>query len=122
VLGVIRWSKTAENSTDYSLNNTVRAMLYLPTTREQKYKARQVSDALFSRAGDALHALTVFVVVGLLSIGTTGFALINVGLAVVFLAVAIAVGRSYKELVASGKPPMPKSSRTGGGFEPGATI
>ena len=29
VLAAIQWAKTAENSTDYSLNNTVRAMLFL---------------------------------------------------------------------------------------------
>ena len=29
MLNVVRWAKTAENSTDYSLNNTVRNMLFL---------------------------------------------------------------------------------------------
>jgi hypothetical protein len=36
--------KTAENLTDYSLQNTVAQMLYLPTTREDKHKAKQVTD------------------------------------------------------------------------------
>ena len=30
----VRWIKTAENATDYSLMNTARQMLWLPTTRE----------------------------------------------------------------------------------------
>ncbi|MEL6822813.1 MAG: MFS transporter [Calditrichota bacterium] len=34
VLSAIRWAKTAENATDYSLNNTVRQILFLPTTRQ----------------------------------------------------------------------------------------
>ena len=42
----------AENSVDYSLMNTVRHMLFLPTTREQKYKAKQVIDSFVVRAGD----------------------------------------------------------------------
>src|SRR5690606_9267424 len=33
LLGVIKLGKTAENATDYSLNNTLRNMLWLPTTR-----------------------------------------------------------------------------------------
>jgi len=35
-LAVVRWSKTCEKATDSSLHNTLRAMLFLPTTREQK--------------------------------------------------------------------------------------
>jgi AAA family ATP:ADP antiporter len=35
ILSAVRWAKTAENSTDYSLNNTIRNMLFLPCTREQ---------------------------------------------------------------------------------------
>ncbi|RKZ99359.1 MAG: translocase, partial [Gammaproteobacteria bacterium] len=52
ILGIIRWAKTAENSTDYSLHNTVRQVLFLPTNREQKYKAKQAIDTFFVRAGD----------------------------------------------------------------------
>ena len=40
ILAVMRVSKIAENSTDYSLNNTLRHMLWLPTTTEMKYKAK----------------------------------------------------------------------------------
>src|SRR5262245_43406892 len=36
ILSVVRAVKTAENATDYSLQNTVRQVLFLPTTREQK--------------------------------------------------------------------------------------
>jgi AAA family ATP:ADP antiporter len=35
VLSLVRWVKTAENATDYSIQNTVRRVLFLPTTREQ---------------------------------------------------------------------------------------
>ena len=45
VLAVVRWAKTAENATDYSLNNTVRNMLFLPCTRDQKYGGKQAIDS-----------------------------------------------------------------------------
>jgi AAA family ATP:ADP antiporter len=60
VLGYLRWAKTAENATDYSLQNTVRHTLFLPTTREQKYKAKQVIDSFFWRVGRKSMWRTVF--------------------------------------------------------------
>ncbi len=48
-LGLVRWIKTAENATDYSIMNTARQLLWLPTTREEKYKAKQAIDTFFVR-------------------------------------------------------------------------
>ncbi|MEX2467844.1 MAG: translocase [Gemmatimonadota bacterium] len=98
VLGAIRWAKTAENATDYSLNNTVRHALFLPTTREEKYKAKQAIDTLFWRAGDVLSALLVFVGAQVLGLATGSFALVNAGLATIWLVLAFFVGRRYREL------------------------
>ena len=53
-------AKVAENSTDYSLNNTVRNMLFLPCTHEQKFSAKQAIDSFFVRMGDVLSAVLVF--------------------------------------------------------------
>jgi AAA family ATP:ADP antiporter len=100
-LGVIRWAKTLENSTDYSLNNTVRQTLFLPTTREEKYKAKQVTDAFAQRAGDVLSALTVFVGTAVLALGATRLALLNLVLIVVWFVVALGIGRWYNRLAAA---------------------
>lgn len=59
-LVVVRWLKTAENSTDYSIMNTGKAMLWLPTVREEKYKAKQTVDTFFVRFGD-LAAAALFI-------------------------------------------------------------
>ena len=53
---LVRWIKTAENATDYSIMNTARQLLWLPTTREEKYKAKQAIDTFFVRGGDVLSA------------------------------------------------------------------
>ena len=106
VLEYVRWAKTAENATDYSLQNTVQNALFLPTTREQKYKAKQVTDSFSKRAGDTLAALTVFVVVTFTGTSIRAFALLNTLLVLVWLAVAYRVGREYKELVRTGRPPV----------------
>jgi ATP:ADP antiporter, AAA family len=95
-LAVVRWVKTAENSVDYSLQNTVRQMLFLPTTREEKYKAKQVTDSFVVRSGDVLSSATVFVGTAVLTLGTRQFAMINVVLVGVWLVVAILVGREFQ--------------------------
>jgi len=101
VLAAIRWTKTLENSTDYSLNNTVRHTLFLPTTREEKYKGKQATDAFFHRAGDVLSSLTVFVGSGLLALGAQRLALVNLALVVVWLVIAVSIGRRYNRLAAT---------------------
>jgi AAA family ATP:ADP antiporter len=47
--------KVADNSIDYSLGNTARQALWLTTSREAKYKAKQAIDSFFVRAGDCLR-------------------------------------------------------------------
>ena len=105
IFPVIRWAKTAENATDYSLNNTVRQMLFLPMTREQKYKAKQTIDSFFSRVGDTLQAVVVFLGTAVFALSTAGFALINMGFAVVWLFLAYKIGKEYKRLVSTGETP-----------------
>src|SRR5262249_29970095 len=82
---VVRWIKTAENATDYSIMNTARQLLWLPTSREEKYKAKQAIDTFFVRSGDLLSALVVYVGTAVLSIGVTGFAAVNVALTTVWI-------------------------------------
>jgi AAA family ATP:ADP antiporter len=106
ILEYVRWAKTAENATDYSLQNTVQNALFLPTTREQKYKAKQVTDSFSKRAGDTLAALTVFVVVNFFGTSIRAFALLNTVLVLLWLAVAYRIGREYRELVRTGRPPV----------------
>ena len=59
-IAIVRLAKTAENSTDYSVMNTAKQLLWLPTTREEKYKAKQAVDSFFVRLGDLAAAFVVF--------------------------------------------------------------
>ena len=98
VLAVVRWAKTAENATDYSLQNTLRHMLFLPTTRDQKYKAKQAIDSFYVRAGDVLSALLVFGGTTYLALRPQGFAMFNLVLVVIWLVLAFQVGRQFHAL------------------------
>jgi ATP:ADP antiporter, AAA family len=101
VIGIMLAAKVAENSTDYSLNNTVKNMLFLPCSREEKYSAKQVIDSLFVRVGDVLTAVLVFVGTTYLKMNARGFAIVNVILVLVWLVLAIRVGRTYKALTST---------------------
>jgi AAA family ATP:ADP antiporter len=100
LLPFIRGTKLAENSLDYSLQNTVRNELYLPTSRDAKYKAKQANDTFFVRFGDVLSAGLVFAGTTWLGFAARQFALVNVGLIVVWIVLAIAIGRRYRQLTA----------------------
>jgi AAA family ATP:ADP antiporter len=99
LLAMVRWVKTAENATDYSLQNTVRQVLFLPTTREQKYKAKQAIDTFFVRSGDVLSALLVFAGTTWFALSTRQFAMINIVLVCAWLLLAFLVGREHRRLV-----------------------
>jgi AAA family ATP:ADP antiporter len=93
-------AKVGENSTDYSLNNTVRNMLFLPCTYEQKFSAKQAIDSFFVRMGDVLSAALVFVGTSVLSLHPRGFATVNAAIVAVWLLLAWQVGRQYAQLTA----------------------
>lgn len=95
---LFRWLKTAENSTDYSVMNTGRAMLWLPTTREEKYQGKQTVDTFFVRFGDVLSAGCVFVGTTWLQLSISGFAVFNVGMTLVWIGLAFVLIRYYKRL------------------------
>jgi AAA family ATP:ADP antiporter len=81
-------ARGAENSIDYSLNNTVRNMLWLPTTRRMKYVAKQAVDSFFARLGDVFSGVAVFVLVGQLDLGVRGVAAMNIVLVLAWIYVA----------------------------------
>ncbi|RPH60305.1 MAG: translocase [Acidobacteria bacterium] len=103
VLGFVLASKVSEKATDYSLNNTVRNMLFLPCTREEKYSAKQVIDSLFVRLGDVSSAALVFIGTTIAGLGATGFARVNIMIALAGLATAALVGRGYQGLTTGGE-------------------
>lgn len=99
VLLAVRIAKTFENATDYSFNNTVRNMLWLPTTREMKYQAKQAVDTFFVRSGDVISAGFVFVLAAQLAFGTRVFAIANVVLCVLLVLVCVRLLGARKELL-----------------------
>lgn len=92
---LFRLAKMAENATDYSIMNTAKALLWLPTSREEKYRGKQTVDTFFVRAGDVLAAAVVFL--GLkFNLARAQFATVNLAIILVWVGVAIALARRYQ--------------------------
>lgn len=98
MLAVVKLMKIAENSTNYSLNNTARHVLWLPATAEMLYKGKPTIDTLFVRAGDGMAALTIFVGIQQLALRTSTLFWLNVALVFVWLGVAWVVIRQHRRL------------------------
>jgi ATP:ADP antiporter, AAA family len=96
ILAVVRIGKILENSTDYSIQNTLRQALFLPTSREAKYKAKAAIDTFFTRAGDVISA--GFVGLGQMTgVSTPVFAGLNVALTGIWLWVAGQIAREHRK-------------------------
>jgi AAA family ATP:ADP antiporter len=98
---IIYLVKIAENSTDYSIQSTTRHALFLPVSREKKYKGKTCIDTFIWRLGDLIQALIVFLGMNIFGFSLANFAVVNFVLSAVWLAIAIAIGISYKKVKAA---------------------
>ena len=96
VLALVRLLKILDNSCDYSIQNTARQALFLPTSREAKYKAKAATDAFFMRFGDVLQAGVVYAGTAL-GFVTSAFAALNLAFTVVWIWLAALLAREYKK-------------------------
>ena len=98
VLRVVRVLKIAENSTNYSLQNTVRAALLLPTSREAKYKAKAAIETFCVRLGDVLQAGVIFIGTSL-HFGVQAFAGTTLAITLLWLFVTFKLYQEHKKTV-----------------------
>ena len=99
LISVMFVGRIVESSLDYSLSSTTQQMLWLVTSREAKYKAKQVIDAFFRRAGDTMSAGMVWLSVHL-ALSTRTFLAVNAVVALVWVGLAVVMGKDYAELAA----------------------
>jgi AAA family ATP:ADP antiporter len=98
VLMVVGLAKAGENSTDYSLQNTIRHALFLPTSREAKYKAKAAVDSFFVRLGDVAAGGAVFLGLHALRLSVRGFAIANLVVVAGWLALALLTASDHRRL------------------------
>ncbi len=96
VLALVRIGKILENSTDYSIQNTIRPTLFLPTSREAKYKAKAAIDTFFTRLGDLFFGGLVYAG-NYVGAALSAFAWLNVGFTLLWLFVAGRIAREHRK-------------------------
>ena len=99
IIAWFRYFKMAENSMDYSLQNTARQMLYLPLSRQEKYEGRAVIDSFGQRVGDLLQAGLIFVGLHWLGFQATSFIPVAAVLAGINLIIAWNIIRERARLL-----------------------
>lgn len=95
ILALIRIGKIAENSLDYSVQNTSRQALFLVGTRAEKYVGKTIVDTIMVRLGDVFSAGLVYVATTQ-GLPTKAFAALNLGLIACWLVVIVVLGREYR--------------------------
>jgi AAA family ATP:ADP antiporter len=100
LLSIAFATKVAENSVDYSLQNTARQALFLPTSREAKYQAKVAIDTFLVRGGDVLSALVVWLGIHLHA-QLRAFALLNVAFAAAWILLAWRLAARHARVAAA---------------------
>ena len=95
------------SSRSYQMNaevmNTAKQLLWLPTTREEKYKAKAFIDTFVYRGGDVVGA-QLEGLLGRLGMGLAALASVAVPLAVLWAALALWLGRTQQRMAATVEP------------------
>ncbi len=94
VLAVMRIVKIGENSLQYSLQDTTRHALFLVASRVEKFVGKTAVDTVAVRVGAIMSTLMVFIGTRL-DWSTRTFAAINVGLALVWIAFVLLIGKEH---------------------------
>jgi len=104
-LAVITIAKIAENSFDYSIESTVEQTLFLPTAREIKYTGKATVDTVCVRLGDMAAGGLVLISLHVFSLSRRGFAVANLLLVAIWLAIAVGIARRHRSLAGDESPP-----------------
>ena len=82
---------------NYAITRPSREMLFTVLDREKRFKAKPVIDVVIYRGGDVLTAWLFTLLADKLGLGLTGIAVVIGGIAIVWMLVAIRLGRIYNQ-------------------------
>ena len=104
VLAAVVVFTVARRVTNFALSRPARETLFVPLSRGEKYKAKNLIDTVVYRVGDQLGAWTNGLLVWL-GFGIAGIAWSAVPLAGLWLLLSLWLGRRYRELQGSATTP-----------------
>lgn len=85
----------ADNGFNYSINQTARETLFVPTSSDEKYKARAFTNMFVQRAGKGLATAIAAIFI---LIGPRWLSLVTISITGLWIALAIFAGRRFREL------------------------
>lgn len=94
IFSIIQFAMIAENSANYSVQNTTRHALFLPVPRKLKYLGKTTIETFFYRLGDLLYGLFIYVGTQYFELGVSSFIFSNLILAIVLFVLAWKVGHN----------------------------
>jgi len=104
VLAAVVVFTVARRVTNFALSRPARETLFVPLSRGEKYKAKNLIDTVVYRVGDQLGAWTNGLLIWL-GFGIAGIAWSAVPLAGLWLVLSLWLGRRYRDLQGSGNTP-----------------
>jgi AAA family ATP:ADP antiporter len=81
---------------EYAITRPSRDSLYTVCTREEKYKAKSLIDTFIYRGGDATSASAFKLLTSGFGLGPSGIGWVGAGISAVWIAVALALGKSHE--------------------------
>jgi AAA family ATP:ADP antiporter len=102
VLAAVVVFTVARRVTNFALSRPAREALFVPLSRGEKYKAKNLIDTVVYRLGDQLGAWTNGVLIWL-GLGVAGIAWSAVPLAALWLGLSLWLGARYRALQGSGQ-------------------
>lgn len=103
VLAAVVVFTVARRVTNFALSRPARETLFVPLSRGEKYKAKNLIDTVVYRVGDQLGAWTNGVLIWL-GFGIAGLAFAAVPLAAIWLGLALWLGSRYRSLTSTHAP------------------
>ncbi len=83
---------------NYAISRPAREMLFTAVDRETRYKAKPVIDIVIYRGGDMLNAWGFTALTQGLGLGMAAMALVGAGIAALWLANGVYLGRQFDRL------------------------
>jgi AAA family ATP:ADP antiporter len=112
VFALVRVMMIAESAANYSVQNTTNHALYLPVSRDEKYVGKTTIDTFFARFGDLVYAGMIFLTAQVLLFDLSWIIAINVGLAVVLVALGVGIGRHHRDEIRQNLANLPPEVNT----------
>ncbi len=106
VLGAVVVFQVARRVTNFALSNPAREVLFVPLSREDKYKAKNLIDTFVYRLGDQVGAWT-HAGLAAIGIGSAGIAAAGIPVSLAWVALAAWLGVRHRRLVVRDEPPEP---------------